>query len=895
MRWDEWCKTVGGAAVGTLAAAMMLLQGCEGCQTAADDDGDDDDGQHCLDEGATSCIDGSFYECVDGSWDLVEECVNYCDPDDGCLYCNPGQAYCEGDRAMQCADDGLGAELIMDCAEWDVECVDGECVFDDPCLEAQAWESNVGCQYWAADLDNSENFLDDAAAGKFAVAVANIGQNGSAHVTVTVNDAPQGEPLDLREIDSAEVGEGYMEIFELPRRDVDGHSMMDNVDDGPQSWLSSRAFRIDSDVPIVAYQFNTLDQQFSNDASLLLPTYGLGGDHLVVTYSPANPVDGAMSPRNRTYVTIMGVWEDTHVEVTPSYDIFYGQGDCDDGYKWTYPTAAESCDGIDNNCDGELGEEEVDGDGDGHMMCAFDCDDTDPTVYPGAPELCDGIDNNCDKTVGDDNDWDGDGYTPCQLDCNDWYSSIYPGAPEACNGKDDDCDGVVPADELDADGDGMTPCEGDCDDTDPEIYLGAPNQCGGVDYDCDGVVDESNEDLDGDGYSPCDGDCDDTDDTVYPGATELCNGLDDDCDGAPDADEVDADGDGSLACEDCDDGDDTVYPGGPELCDGLDNDCDGEIHETGDGDGDGWPPCTGVPAIHGEVAIDAGTTQQFTIGPFDVLNLETTFATLWPPQNLEAPDLTGTWISADEPIAVFTGTDMSMIVAPNNDPEYDPCCAEHIEQQVIPSKSMAEDYVVTRSAIRNEENPEMDGYRIIAYADGTSVSTTLPTPNDQFLLDAGEYAEFFTNHGFVVDADGPLHVAQFLTVGTDAGGVGDSALMYVPALAQRRNVYLFVTGEGFSENHATISAPSGVGVTLDGVEVGPPQCSGPWADGELDGVVYESYSCPIADGVHVAHSGESVDAPGEVFGVYVYGYYYAGSYAYPAGSDLRVTNELSPN
>jgi len=73
---------------------------------------------------------------------------------------------------------------------------------------------------------------------------------------------------------------------------------------------------------------------------------------------------------------------------------------------------------IDNNCDGELAtfyEYHNDADGDGFggdgiaiVSCSLsedlvedntDCDDTLATVYPGAPETCNAIDDNCDGTV----------------------------------------------------------------------------------------------------------------------------------------------------------------------------------------------------------------------------------------------------------------------------------------------------------------------------------------------------------------------------------------------------------------------------------------------------------------------------------------------------------------
>ena len=109
--------------------------------------------------------------------------------------------------------------------------------------------------------------------------------------------------------------------------------------------------------------------------------------------------------------------------------------------------------------------ERRDTDGDGFPDVA-DCGPADPTVYPGAPETCNRIDDDCDGVADNDPvdpvpvyaDLDGDGYgddtapsTACSTgpdqadrpgDCDDTDPAVNPSAREACwTGKDEDCDG----------------------------------------------------------------------------------------------------------------------------------------------------------------------------------------------------------------------------------------------------------------------------------------------------------------------------------------------------------------------------------------------------------------------------------------------------------------------
>ncbi len=148
----------------------------------------------------------------------------------------------------------------------------------------------------------------------------------------------------------------------------------------------------------------------------------------------------------------------------------------------------------------------------GYVTVPGDCDDNNASVNPVAIEICNGIDDDCDGNLDEGFDIDNDGYTTCEGDCNDNNSAVYPGAEEVCNGMDDDCDGNT--DEgvgatwyADNDNDGygdnnnfVFACAqptnyiaqgGDCNDNNNGINPGATDICfNGIDEDCDGIADD---------------------------------------------------------------------------------------------------------------------------------------------------------------------------------------------------------------------------------------------------------------------------------------------------------------------------------------------------------------------------------------------------------------------
>jgi hypothetical protein len=387
-----------------------------------------------------------------------------------------------------------------------------------------------------------------------------------------------------------------------------------------------------------------------------------------------------------------------------------GGGDCDDMKSAVHPGVPEICDNLDNGCIAGV-DEGCDDDNDGYCdqamemvgtpaTCLFggaDCNDAVAGIHPSTPELCNGLDDNCNGQVDEGapacsdffKDADGDGYglsndkkclcAPQGLykanaggDCADADAAVNPAATESCNGKDDDCDGqkdeeaaagcTVFNKDVDGDGYGLasdTKClcvksgaytsqvTGDCNDNSPTINPGAAEACNQVDDDCDGQLDEAGaagcetryKDVDGDGYgvtgdhqclcggkgnytASVGGDCNDASASVHPNASEVCNGIDDNCNGQTDEGAPacttyykDADGDGyglssdhvctcsasgqytALKGGDCNDTSNLAYPGATETCNQADDDCDGQADEQGakgciayykDADGDGY-------------------------------------------------------------------------------------------------------------------------------------------------------------------------------------------------------------------------------------------------------------------------------------------------------------------
>jgi hypothetical protein len=300
-------------------------------------------------------------------------------------------------------------------------------------------------------------------------------------------------------------------------------------------------------------------------------------------------------------------------------------------------SSPETCDGVDNNCNGQID--------DGNPGSGVACNTGKPGVCaPGltacqggsiacvqnvqpSAESCDGLDNNCNGQVDDGNPGGGlacntgllglcaPGTTSCTAGAIACNQNVQPVA-ELCDNKDNDCDGVVD----DGDPGGGLNCntglQGVCSAGTTSCSAGAiacnqnvqpsPEACDGLDNNCNGGVDEGNpgsgvacntglQGVCAAGQTSCQGGAIACLQTLQASA-EVCDGLDNNCNGQSD----EGNPGGGLNCNTgllglCSAGTTSCTAGAiacnqnvqpvAELCDNKDNDCDGAVDDGNPGSG----------------------------------------------------------------------------------------------------------------------------------------------------------------------------------------------------------------------------------------------------------------------------------------------------------------------
>ncbi len=317
------------------------------------------------------------------------------------------------------------------------------------------------------------------------------------------------------------------------------------------------------------------------------------------------------------------------------------------------------------------------------------------------------------------------------------------------------------------------------------------------------------------------------------------------------------------------------------------------------GDGDRIP--------HGK----KGDILTFDLDQYDVLNLETEGF---------LSDFTGSRISSDKPIAVFTGSEASDVPTWTHFAERQ-CCADHLEHQLFPTSAAGMSFVAPRTPPRtpaiaaaggeNAVIEESDIFRIMALYDNTTVFTSLPGRDGNFLLNSGEFKELDPFCDPIIESDKPIFVAQY-SKGQKSIGVplnlpgGDPSFVMIPPKEQWRDYYVFLTPDQYAFDFVTIVTPFGTEVTLDYLDLSSFECTKIQSrcGATVESVQgYEIHNCQLSfpllnpdlpagtnvepglqnDGYHVLRATKPV-------GLIISGFDKHVSYGYVGGMDLKRIN-----
>ncbi len=312
-------------------------------------------------EGSNRCNSTVWESCVGGMWQTAVECPVACADGIGCVQCAPGQNTCVNGDVATCDASGNPGGVTMQCTGTTV-CSNGSCV--DACMDAAASRSYVGCEYWAVDLDNAlqvdglqsaDTFITPCDADPYGQGTAATmmvcfdgGSNVSGLCDPPGNTCPTGYTCSSQAVCTHDaqhapfgivVSNPQSKSVDVTVTASDGTSFTTTVMAGqvqplmPQSHsiadqslilsgTQKKAYKVTSTLPIVAYQFNPLDNVnvFSNDASLLIPRTAWDVDYYGMAW-PTSDNRAQPAPNLQDwwgYLAIVSYQDGTVVQVTPT-------------------------------------------------------------------------------------------------------------------------------------------------------------------------------------------------------------------------------------------------------------------------------------------------------------------------------------------------------------------------------------------------------------------------------------------------------------------------------------------------------------------------------------------------------------------------------------------------
>lgn len=213
------------------------------------------------------------------------------------------------DSSSDSADDGPRLDSMVTTGDDTAETTGGS---GDPCMDAAEQQSNQGCEFWAVDLPNAWVGTPSPDNHQYAVVVANTVPDAEANVQVFVGNSTTA-------VQTAVVASGAIHTFQLPAMNIPER----------QNSYDGTAYRIESDVPVTAYQFNPLDnntQVYSNDASLLFPTHSIGTEYTAISGDGIQLAESALGPSDNSgaFVSVVAQEDGTTVNFYPTATVYAG-------------------------------------------------------------------------------------------------------------------------------------------------------------------------------------------------------------------------------------------------------------------------------------------------------------------------------------------------------------------------------------------------------------------------------------------------------------------------------------------------------------------------------------------------------------------------------------------
>ena len=284
-----------------------------------------------------------------------------------------------------------------------------------------------------------------------------------------------------------------------------------------------------------------------------------------------------------------------------------------------------------------------------------------------------------------------------------------------------------------------------------------------------------------------------------------------------------------------------------------------------------------ITAGTGVTAAAAGTVQTYTLARGDVVQLISTYPL--PPVctpssgtcTFQTADLTGTVISATQPVAVFGGHDCTNMSWPAGAS----MACDHLEQQLFPMETWGRDVVV--SQLQDRSATERYMVRIMSRENGNTVSFVPSSVHAAVALNRGQFVEFETASDFEVTGTQPILVGQFMEgQDTTAGAtVGDPSFVLEVPTPQYRTNYNFVVPSTYTSSFINVVGVVGATMLLDGTALSATPLT-------IPGTSWAVWRQALPAGSHTI---TTTGAAG--FGLKVLGVASYTSYAYPGGLDLR--------